>query len=209
LELEGKEAKQLGSLAKDEGIDKAIGKKEQVLSLWRRLLSGVRQRYPFSDDFVCYPGKWTNMERGIQYLRELTVRELVHYEPDDDQLPTDPDEVECTAPMWRKFARSAPSSYANSLAVVNWKGEEAPTVDEVAVRLRHYEDSLSSSLVSAMEKLSQKFQRLEQSISYSPPVSGPQSQLLGASVSLLRRGNTEATHNGAPCGFTCVTTERT
>jgi len=30
LELEGKEAKQLGSLARDGGIDKAIGKKEQV-----------------------------------------------------------------------------------------------------------------------------------------------------------------------------------
>jgi len=38
LELEGKEAKQLGSLARDGGIDKAIGKKDQVLSLWRRLL---------------------------------------------------------------------------------------------------------------------------------------------------------------------------
>jgi len=38
LELEGREAKQLGSLAREGGIDKAIGKKEQVLSLWRRLL---------------------------------------------------------------------------------------------------------------------------------------------------------------------------
>jgi len=57
LELEGKEAKQLGSLARDGGIDKAIGKKEQVVSLWRRLLSGVRERYPFSDNFVCCPGK--------------------------------------------------------------------------------------------------------------------------------------------------------
>jgi len=53
LELEGKKAKQLGSLARDGGIDKAIGKKEQVLSLWRRLLSGMRERYPFSEDFVC------------------------------------------------------------------------------------------------------------------------------------------------------------
>jgi len=57
--------------------------------------------------------------------------------------------------MWRKFVWSAPSSYANSLAVVNWKGKEAPTVDEVAVRLWQYEESLSSSLVSAMEKLAQ------------------------------------------------------
>jgi len=96
LELEGKEAKQLGSLARDGGIDKAIGKNDQVLSVWRRLLSGVRETYPFNDNFVFYPGKWTNMERGIQYLRELAVRELVYYEPADDQLPTDPDEVQCT-----------------------------------------------------------------------------------------------------------------
>ena len=161
LELEGKEAKQLGSLAKDGGIDKAIGMKEQVLSLWRRLLSGMRERYPFSDYFVCYPGKWTSMERGIQYLRELAVRELVYNVPDDDQLPTDPDEVQCTPSMWRKFVRSALSSYANSLAVVNWKGKEAPTVDEEAVRLQQYEESLSSSLVSAVNKFFQKVQRLE------------------------------------------------
>jgi len=170
LELEGKEAKQLGSLARDEGIDKAIGKKEQVLSLWRRLLSGVRERYPFSEDFVCYPGKWTDMERGIQYLRELAVRELVYNEPDDDQLLTDPDEVQCTASMWRKFVRSAPSSYVNSPAVVNWKGKEAPRVDDVAVRLCQYEESLSSSLVSAVEKLARDVRQIKENISYSPPV---------------------------------------
>jgi len=119
------------------------------------------------------------MERGIQYLRELAVRELVYNEPHDDQLPTDPDEVQCTASMWRKFVRSAPSSYANSLAVVNRKGKEAPTEDEVAVRLRQYEESLSSSLVSAVNKLSQKVQRLEQSISYSPPVRASVSAVRG------------------------------
>ncbi|GAB0207468.1 hypothetical protein GRJ2_003212500 [Grus japonensis] len=35
LELEGKEAKQLGSLSREGGIDKVIGKKTQALSLWR------------------------------------------------------------------------------------------------------------------------------------------------------------------------------
>jgi len=184
LELEGKEARQLGSLARDGGIDKAVGKKEQVLSLWRRLLSGVRERYPFSDDFVYCPGKWTNMERGIQYLRELAVRELVYYNTDDEQVPSEPDEVQCTASMWRKFVRSAPSSYANSLAVVDWKGEDAPRVDEVAVRLRQYEESLSSSLVSAVEKLPQKFQRLEENVSYSPPVR--------ASISAIRAKRSSA-----------------
>jgi len=99
LELEGKEAKQLGSLDREGDIDKAIGKKAEVLSLWRTPLSGVRERYPFSDDFVCYPGKWTNMERGIHYLRELAVREMVYYDPDDEQVPTDSDEVQCTQRM--------------------------------------------------------------------------------------------------------------
>jgi len=132
LELEGKEAKQLGSLARDGGIDKAIGKKAQVPSLWRRLLSGVRERYPFSEDVICHPGKRTNMERGIQYLRELAVRELVYYDPDNVQLLTDPDKAQCTQARWRKFVRSASSSYANALAVIDWRGEEAPTVDKVA-----------------------------------------------------------------------------
>jgi len=35
LELEGKEAKQLGCLAREGGIDKATGKKVQGLILWR------------------------------------------------------------------------------------------------------------------------------------------------------------------------------
>jgi len=187
LELEGKEDKQLGSLTREGAIDKAIGKKEQVLSLWRRLLSGVRERYPFSDNFVCCHGEWTNMESDIQYLRELAVQELVYYEPDDEHLPADPDEVQCTRSMWRKFVRSKISSYANSLAVIDWKGEVAPTVDEVAVQLRHYEECLSSSIVSAMEKLSQKVQRLEQSISYSPPVRASVSAIKGKRFSAQER----------------------
>jgi len=43
-------------------------------------------------------------------------------------------------------------------------------VDEVAVRLRQYEESLSSSLVSAVEKLAQEFQQIKENRSYSPPV---------------------------------------
>ena len=38
-------------------------------------------------------------------------------------------------------------------AVVDWKDEEGPTVDELARQLRQYEESLSSSLVLAVEKL--------------------------------------------------------
>jgi len=59
-----------------------------------------------------------------------------------DPILEDPDEVQST-----------PSSYANAQAVVNWKGKEAPIVNEVAIRLWQYEESLFSSLVSAVEKL--------------------------------------------------------
>ncbi|GAB0203351.1 hypothetical protein GRJ2_002800700 [Grus japonensis] len=83
-------------------------------------------------DFSHCPGKWTTMERGIQYLRELAVQEMVYYDPDNMQLPTDPDEVQCTRPTWRKLVQSTPSSYANSLAVMDWEDKEGPTVDEVA-----------------------------------------------------------------------------
>jgi len=67
-------------------------------------------------------------------------------------------QTECTQSRWRKFVRSAPFSYDNLLAVVNWKRKETPTVDEVAIQLRQYEESLSSFQVSAVEKLLHKVQ---------------------------------------------------
>ncbi|KAK4810602.1 hypothetical protein QYF61_007339 [Mycteria americana] len=57
LELEGKEAKQLGSLSREGGIDKAIGKGEPARSLWRQLLSAMKERYPFKEDDVYRPGE--------------------------------------------------------------------------------------------------------------------------------------------------------
>ncbi|GAB0204503.1 hypothetical protein GRJ2_002915900 [Grus japonensis] len=124
----------LGSLSREGVIDKVIGKGTQALSLWRRLLSGVRERYPFKEDVICHPGKWTTVERGIQYLRELAVWEMVYYDQDNVQLPTDPDEVQCTQPMWWRFVQSAPLSYAKSLAVLAWKDK----VNEVAGQLWQY-----------------------------------------------------------------------
>ncbi|PKU31322.1 ubiquitin carboxyl-terminal hydrolase 4 [Limosa lapponica baueri] len=130
----------------------------------------MRERYPFSEDVVCHPSKWTTMERGIQYLRELAEQEMIYYDLDNVQLPTDPNEVQCTRSMWQKFVRSAPSIYANLLAVMEWKGEEGPTVDEVAAQLQQYEENLSSPLDSAVEKLSRKVQQLEENMSYSPHI---------------------------------------
>jgi len=43
-------------------------------------------------------------------------------------------------------------------------------VDELAVRLQQYEESLSFSLISAVEKFSWEAQQIKENISYSPPV---------------------------------------
>ncbi|KAK4825909.1 hypothetical protein QYF61_003404 [Mycteria americana] len=123
LELEGKEAKQLGSLSREGDINKAIGKGAQALSLWRQLLSGTKER------------QVDTMERGIQYLRELAMLEVIYDDPGNKQLSKDPDEVRCTRPMWRKLVRSTPLLHANSLAVMTWKDGEEPTVDELAGQL--------------------------------------------------------------------------
>ncbi|KAK4806450.1 hypothetical protein QYF61_021342 [Mycteria americana] len=187
LELEGKEAKHLGSLSREGGIDKAIGKGETAHSLWRRLLSAIKERYPFKEDVIYRPGKWTTMERGIQYLRELAVLEVIYGDLDNVRSPTDPDEVQCTRPMWRKLVRNAPPSCANSLAILTWRDEDGPTVKEAASNLRGCEESISSSLVSAVEKLSRKVQRLED-MSYSPPIR--------TSVSAIRSQHSSAQGRG-------------
>jgi len=143
------------------------------------------------------------MERGIQYLRDIAVQELVYYDPDDKQLPTDPDEVQCTRSTWRKFVQRAPSSYANSLAVVNWKGEEAPMVDAVAVRLRQYEESFSSSLISAVEKLSREFQQFKEDMSYFPPVRASVSAIRSKHFSVQERGYRGYTPRGILWFYLC------
>ncbi|KAM6366001.1 uncharacterized protein FN964_002408 [Alca torda] len=139
MELDGSEARQLGNLAREGGIDKALGKKSQTLSLWRRLVSAVKGRYPFKDDIECRPTKWTNIEKGIKYLREMAVKEVIY---GDWEVNVDPDEMPCRKPMLRKFVQSAPPMYSHTLSVLIWGGDDddSLTVNEVASRMRHQEE---------------------------------------------------------------------
>uniref|UniRef100_A0A8C3VGY1 Uncharacterized protein n=1 Tax=Catharus ustulatus TaxID=91951 RepID=A0A8C3VGY1_CATUS len=113
--LEGHEAQQLGSLAKDREIERGIGKERAICSLWRRLLSSVRARYPFKEDLVTSPGKWTTADEGIQYLRELAVLEIIYGDLRSGRVLEDPEDAPCTMAMWRKVVQSAPASYSSSL----------------------------------------------------------------------------------------------
>ena len=56
----------------------------------------MKERYSLKEVVISHPGKWTTMERGIQYLRELAVLEVIYGDMDNEQLSKDPDEVKCT-----------------------------------------------------------------------------------------------------------------
>ncbi|RMC01643.1 hypothetical protein DUI87_21656 [Hirundo rustica rustica] len=101
--LDGSEARQLGSLSRDVVIDQGIGRTQQTLSLWRRLLTSVRDRYLCKEDLQVHQGKWSTMEQGIRCLRELAVLEIIFSE--DERFPKSPDDVQCTSQMWLRFAR--------------------------------------------------------------------------------------------------------
>ncbi|GAB0209721.1 hypothetical protein GRJ2_003437800 [Grus japonensis] len=144
-QLESREAQQLESLARNRGIERGIGKEAAICSLWRWLLSSVRARYPFKEDLVNSPGKWTTADEGIQYLRELAVLEVIYSDLDDEEVSKDPENVLCTRATWRKVIQSAPASYSNSLAAMYCPDMDTPTVEKVSSWLQNFEENLCTS----------------------------------------------------------------
>lgn len=117
VELESKEARESGSLAKKPGIDKAMGKKTQALCLWRWLLWSVRARCPYKEGIPCNLSKWAAMEKCVVYLRELAIWGITNIDLDNVQLSPGADD------SWWKFEQSAPTTHANPLATINWKDD--------------------------------------------------------------------------------------
>ncbi|KAK4810924.1 hypothetical protein QYF61_013332 [Mycteria americana] len=68
---------------------------------------------------------------------------------------------------------------------MTWKDGEGPTVDEASSQLWEYKASISSSLISAVEKL---VQQLKEDRSYSPPIR--------TSVSAIRSQRSSAQERG-------------
>ncbi|RMB96956.1 hypothetical protein DUI87_26535 [Hirundo rustica rustica] len=65
--LDGSEARQLGSLSRDVVIDQGIGRTQQTLSLWRRLLTSVRDRYLCKEDLQVHQGngaQWNKLKNN-------------------------------------------------------------------------------------------------------------------------------------------------
>ncbi|RMB97670.1 hypothetical protein DUI87_25821 [Hirundo rustica rustica] len=116
----------LGSLSRDVVIDQGIGRTQQTLSLWRRLLTSVRDRYLCKEDLQVHQGKWSTMEQGTRCLRELAVLEIIFSE--DERFPKSPDDVQCTSQMWLRFARLGPEMYSRYLATRCNGGKMTPVL---------------------------------------------------------------------------------
>ncbi|KAJ7414759.1 hypothetical protein BTVI_40275 [Pitangus sulphuratus] len=122
--LEGHEAQQLRSLARDCEIKQGIPREPYNHSLWLQILNVVRDIYPFKEYLTSSPGKWMTAEGGVQYLRELAMLELIYCNPDYFDI-LDPANLPCTNPMWRKVIKGVPAPYVNCLiSVFHPKGDK-------------------------------------------------------------------------------------
>lgn len=119
---DGSKARQLGSLSRGVAIDQGIGKRQETLSLWRRLLSSVRERQLCKEDLHVLLGQWKMMEQGVRCLRELAVLEIVFSE--DKGFPKRPGGVQYALQMWLKFAQLGSVVYSCYLATLQWREGE-------------------------------------------------------------------------------------
>jgi len=101
--LDSREARQLGGIARDSATDKGTSTCPNVsFTLWKQMLLAMKEGYPFKDDLMPEKRKWTDMEKGICYLREYTVVEMLHsltFIPDEADQEHDPERVRGTPNM--------------------------------------------------------------------------------------------------------------
>jgi len=112
LSLHSNEARQLGGIAKDSSIDRGISRcLDGATTLWERMLVAVRERHPVRDSLKPVMKKWDTAEKGIQYLRDIAVVEMVYdpnFAPNDPRQGHDLERVRTTRDIWQKLTRTAP-----------------------------------------------------------------------------------------------------
>ncbi|XP_029819365.1 neurofilament heavy polypeptide-like [Manacus vitellinus] len=142
--IEGDEARQLGSIARDPVIEQEMGREKMASSLWLRILHAVRVKYPFKESLKSSSRRWRTAEEGIQYLRELAMLEIIYSDPDyyDIQVP---ENVPCTQPMWKKVIQGAPKPYVSCLIPVYNPKMEEPSVDTMCAWIRTIEENMEDS----------------------------------------------------------------
>ncbi|NWW73298.1 HRD1 ligase, partial [Climacteris rufus] len=118
--LDSNEAKQLGPLARDVAIDSRIWTRTGTLSLWRRLVSSVKEAYPCEGDVMVYRDRWSTRLEGVNYLAELTMLDVLYERSWNKPYLDNPDQACCTLGIWEEFEKSAPPLYARALSEITW-----------------------------------------------------------------------------------------
>ncbi|KAJ7415466.1 hypothetical protein BTVI_38047 [Pitangus sulphuratus] len=131
-------------MARDRVIEQEIGREKKSCSLWLRILDVVREKYLFKEDLVSSPRRWTTTEEGIQYLRELTMLEIIHCNPEYYHW-LDPESIPCTQPMWKKVIKGAPASYVNCLITIYDPKTIELTVDTMCAWIRSIAENLEDA----------------------------------------------------------------
>ncbi|NXM96928.1 DZIP3 ligase, partial [Sylvia borin] len=117
--LDSSEAKQLRSLSWDVAIDRGIGRKTGIHSLWMRLVSSVREAYT-ADELLVYQDRWNTKLEGIEYLTELTMADILFGSTQSDQYLRGPHRAYCTWHIWQELT-SVPRLYTKELSSIPCK----------------------------------------------------------------------------------------
>ncbi|XP_048786349.1 uncharacterized protein LOC125686424 [Lagopus muta] len=176
LSLDGNEARQLGAIARDPAIDRGISRcSDEAASLWERVLTAVKEKYPFKNSLKIAMKKWDTVEKGIQYLREIGVVEMLYdpdFVPNHPQQNRDPERVRTTPEIWQKIVTTAPDKYAATLTSACDRYQEqqrTPLIYELIVTLQNYEQLLSP-IHSAVAAISRMTEQVSQLINRDKPV---------------------------------------
>ncbi|XP_021239577.1 uncharacterized protein LOC110391946 [Numida meleagris] len=170
LILDGNEARQLGSIARDSAVDRGIGRcLPGATNLWERVLLAVKERYPFKDDLEPEMRKWHTAEKGIQYLREMAVVEMLYdprFVPNNPCQDHDPERLRCSPDLWRKLTRTAAETYAGALAATfeRYEGRQRrPPVFELMLTLQNLEEILppSHASISAVTEVKEELEKMK------------------------------------------------
>ncbi|NXA81833.1 DZIP3 ligase, partial [Thryothorus ludovicianus] len=117
--LDRSEAKQLGSLSRNVGVDWEIRRGTGTRSLWTRLVSSVRDACT-ADELLVHRDRWNTRMEGLEYLTELTMADML-FGSTLNRCLEDPDRAYCTWHIWEELRKSAPPLYARALSSITWQ----------------------------------------------------------------------------------------
>ena len=116
---------------------------------------------------------WDTIAKGIQYLREIALVEMLYdsnFAPNDPRQNHDPERVRTTPEIWQKLMRAAPDRYTLTLVATFHRYEDQqrrPLVFELILTLQNYEQHLPPTHVSisAVSELANRLGEVQEQVS--------------------------------------------